>query len=94
MQKHYFKKAALSFIEKHSVWFVEVTNWYVGITAAPDQRHSAHGSPRIWKSWRADHPDHARDLEKVLIAMGLKGAPGGGSRTYFIYVYKHSGPNS
>lgn len=93
MQKaHYIKKAAIKYIEQNSVWFKDFTNWYVGITADPDQRHAAHGRPSIWRAWATNHPSHARELEKLFLQMGFKGAPGGGTRTYYIYIYKHSGP--
>lgn len=91
-QKTYIKKAAVKFIEQNSVWFRDFSNWYVGVTADPDTRYSAHGRPSIWRAWKADHPEHARQLEKFFIDLGFKGAPGGGTRTYYVYVYKHSGP--
>lgn len=86
------KKAAMAFVDRNSVWFTDFTNWYVGITANPNQRHSAHGRPRLWKVWELDHPTHARDMEKHFLSLGFKGAPGGGTRTKFVYIYKHSGP--
>ena len=93
-KKAYIKKAVAAHIHQNSLIVADYSNWYVGITADPTSRFRAHGSPRLWRVWVTDHPDHARELEKHFLSQGLKGAPGGGTRPKYIYIYKHSGPYS
>lgn len=93
-RKTYVKRAIDNFIQRNSLLFIDYSNWYVGITANPDKRHVTHGSPSIWREWETNHPNHARDLERFFLDLGMKGASGGGTRTRYIYVYKYSGPFS
>lgn len=93
-RRAYVKRAIETFLGQNSFLFVDYSNWYVGVTADPDKRYAAHGSPSLWRDWQTNHPDHARDLEKLFLDLGMKGACGGGTRTKYIYVYKHSGPFS
>lgn len=94
MKKHYIKKAIPKFMEKHSVWFVDETNWYVGITNDPVVRKRGHGSPNIFKSWLADSVEAAREIEKHFLSKGLKGDVGGGTIPKHVYIFKHRGPKA
>lgn len=92
--KSYIKKSIVTFIEQNSTFYSDFTNWYVGITADPDTRYTAHGSPTIWREWQADSHHHARDIEAHFLEQGMKGDVGGGKYPRYVYVYKHSGPGS
>lgn len=93
-RKAYVKKSIKIFIEENSMIFTDYSNWYVGITSKPDQRHREHGSPDIWAYWEVNSHHHARDLERQFLDVGMSGDVGGGKYPRYIYVYKHSGPGS
>ena len=92
--KSTIKSAISKHVSTNSVWFIDYTNWYVGITSDPKTRRSSHGRPNKWKHWRTDHHTHARDIEAHFLDEGMKGDTGGGTYPRYVYVYKHSGPGS
>lgn len=93
-RKAYVKRAIITFVKQNSFLFYNYSNWYVGVTANPKTRNGSHGKPNLWRVWETDHHDHAREIEKHFLALGFKGAPGGGTRTKYVYIYKYSGPGA
>ena len=99
-RKSYIRGAIRTFVEKNSVLFVQWPNWYVGITNNINKRLGQHQSKlgrqlQVFNYWEAEHVDHAVDLEKEFLEMGMKGAGGGWAQnSFYIYVYKLKGPGA
>lgn len=68
--------------------------WYAGIAADPKDRlfngHSVRNGIDPWiHSEAVFSSEIARNIEKMLLAHGFKGAPGGGNdSTCYVYAYK------
>lgn len=63
-------------------------NWYVGITADPEQRKADHGNPATWRAWDAESEGEARAVERYFLARGMDGGVGGGADPTYVYVYQ------
>ena len=64
-------------------------NWYIGITAEPEQRKIDHGYPPGWRSWDTGFEQTARYIEKFFLARGMRGGTGGGHNPTHVYIFKH-----
>lgn len=67
-----------------------VTNysvWTIGVTDDPDRRRREHGNPKFWHHWDADSEQVARNIEAYFLDKGMKGAPGGGGRADYVYIF-------
>ena len=63
------------------------SNWTIGVTDDPARRRTEHGNPSHWHQWDADTETAARNVERYFIAKGMKGAPGGGGRADYVYIF-------
>jgi GIY-YIG catalytic domain len=99
-KKAYIKKAIVDFVSNNSAFYVDYTNWYVGITNDVYTRLSKHESNRgkeikIFRHWEAETARIAADLEMEFLNAGMNGSHGGWAmNSYFIYVYKFKGPGA
>ena len=69
------------------------SEWYAGIAANARQRlfsdHAVKESSDAWIFRQCGNSGAARDVEKALFNLGMKGGPGGGDySTDFVYAYK------
>lgn len=67
--------------------------FYVGITDDPETRlfeqHKVDKAARNYVCYKADSEEDARDIEKIFLALGLSGGPGGGDGdTKYVYCYQ------
>lgn len=67
-------------------------NWYVGITANPEQRlFDEHNVERVrsdrWVCFEAVNEWAARDAEAELLDLGYDGGAGGGDHPIYVYAF-------
>jgi hypothetical protein len=83
-------------VKKNSTFFVEYSNWYIGITNKPHIRKSQHttnieGKPYFWQEYNARTRNIAEAIEKRFHDKGMKDARhvgGAKSDSKYVYVYK------
>ena len=65
-------------------------SWTIGITNDPKRRKEEHKndgkSVGLWKDWKANSEQIARNVEKYFQDKGMKGG-GGGDNPTFVYVF-------
>lgn len=61
--------------------------WIIGVTDDPERRRREHGNPSVWYHWDADSEQVARNVEDYFLDEGMKGAPGGGGRADYVYIF-------
>ena len=89
------KNQIISEIETYLVTH-NVTRWnevYVGISKDPEDRlfngHRVQENKDVWIYCQAFSSDDAREVEKILLAKGADGGPGGGDDdSIYVYAYK------
>lgn len=64
------------------------SQWYIGITADPEQRKIQHGNPLAWRSWNAESESTARRIEKRFVDLGMHGDTGGGYNPIHVYIFQ------
>jgi len=84
---------AINFLLRN--FYGSYSEWYVGVTASPDQRlFTDHGVSRSNDSWAyvpCVNDSVARATEIRFIKMGMDGGPGGGdSAAKTVYIYRKS----
>ena len=72
------------------------SEWYAGIAADARQRlfsdHAVREGSDAWILRPCGSSGVAREIEKALFSLGMKGGPGGGDySTDFVYAYKIAG---
>ena len=73
--------------------FDDISEFYVGITDDPDIRlfdeHNVNKEFGCWTYYEATNDQHAREVEKRLIAQGMEGgSDGGDDSSTWVYCYK------
>jgi len=64
---------------------------YVGLTDIPQQRRQSHGNPIDWEQRSFSTENEARLWEKMLLALGYRGGPGGSGWRYgYVYTITNS----
>ncbi len=61
--------------------------WTIGITDDPSRRRAEHGNPASWRSWQAESELTARRVERECRDKGMRGSPGGGSASIYVYIF-------
>ena len=61
--------------------------WTIGITDDPSRHRAEHGNPASWRLWQADSELKARRVERGCRDKGMKGSPGGGSASTYVYIF-------
>ena len=51
--------------------------WFVGVTANPSERRTAHGNPKKWYQWQTDSDEESREIKQEFVDLGMDGGPGG-----------------
>jgi len=66
--------------------------WYVGITANPDQRlfqgHNVSQEEGAWIYRDAGSESMAKTIEAIFHKKGCKGGPGGKDSSHYVYAYR------
>ena len=99
-RKSSVRAAIKKYIESNSVFLISYSNWYIGITNRVGTRRGQHQNNhgrafKLFKHWEADSAREAADLEREFQDAGMHGAGGGWAQdSYYIYVYKRSGPGA
>lgn len=99
-RKSAIREAIKRFVESNSILFTDYTNWYIGITNKVGTRRNQHQNNHgrqfnLFKYWEAVSAREAADLEREFQKAGMHGAGGGWAQdSYYIYVYKRSGPGA
>jgi hypothetical protein len=72
------------------------SEWYAGIASDARRRlfidHAVREIGDAWIFWPCGSSTAARNIEKILFNLGMKGGPGGGDySTDFVYAYRIAG---
>ena len=61
--------------------------WTIGVTDDLIRRRNEHNNPSTWFQWDADTEQADRNVETYFLDKGMKGAPGGGGRADYVYIF-------